>query len=550
MKALHAFLAASAALGLFANCAPEAGPTSAAVEEPLVEARGQAPKLIQPGAQLVVLGVTDDDRAIYWDAGSVYATALKPGAPRQFVAAASQPPMTMVVGRVALIWATHPFVPALPTPSPLVIWTAKHGPREASASSLPPMQGRAQALAAVSPDGREVIFSTNVSADGATGDIVRASVDGSCATTLAAGVAVNPVGACEPHVGFSRNGPAHPEARAPGADGLDAEPEALEAEPAPLTSARRVALVKACPAGATAATLSKWAGDERVDLSTNVFANTLGWWQTDAEGRRLVTLLADRTPVLFDLEAGTSVVVEDTPATLAWINPDGAVFTMARTNPPSGELHRTTFDPAPRTEVVASFATGRVHVSNHLAQGLPYYNVSTVPPATDGRLAFGFTGFDPNTGLTDMLVVDTTKTNQTPIVLEAGHVGGLAFENATRDSSHLLYYRLDPATGGGTLVAATADGKKRDVSGAATAFLHFGLEGSKIAYSDNAGGDLSGFFGTTDIMTADVGAKTLTQTLIASQAYAQFFPTRSRRHMVYTSDADPSAQGLFVTRLR
>ncbi|HEU4538003.1 MAG TPA: hypothetical protein VFS00_27975, partial [Polyangiaceae bacterium] len=121
MKALYTFLAAGAALGLFANCAPEASPTTATGEESLVEAKAQQPpKLVQPGAQQVVLGVTDDNRALYWEAGSVYATALKPGAERQFVAAAGQPPMTMVVGRVALVWTAAPFTPGPPAPSPLV----------------------------------------------------------------------------------------------------------------------------------------------------------------------------------------------------------------------------------------------------------------------------------------------------------------------------------------------------------------------------------------------------------------------------------------------
>jgi hypothetical protein len=103
----------------------------------------EAAKRVQAGSKLVVLGVTDDDRAfyaLYRDEGSVSATALWPGAPRRFVASASQPPLTMVAGRVAMVLAAAPYVGA-PAPSPLVVWTAKHGAWAASDAAVTPALG-------------------------------------------------------------------------------------------------------------------------------------------------------------------------------------------------------------------------------------------------------------------------------------------------------------------------------------------------------------------------------------------------------------------------
>jgi hypothetical protein len=536
MTRMHLFLAASAALVTLASCAPDdSAPddSAPAAGDERLEARVRAAQLVQAGTNLVVLGVTDDDHALYWDAGSVYATALEPGAERQLVAAASQPPMTLVAGRVAMVWTAQVFGPPA-APSPLVVWTAAGGPRELSAASFPPTQGAANAIAAVSPDSREVLFATDVSADGASGDIARAAVDGSCARTLVEKVDLDPVGACGPHIGFDRNGPAH-EAVTAGVDD--------RARPA-------AAIVKSCPIGESVATLSTWAGDARVDLSTDVQASGGGWWTTDPDGKRLVTLRSDGTPVLFDLADGKSVAVEDASARFAWIGPEGEVFTMVRTDPPAGELHRTTLSPSPRTEVVASFADGSAAISNHLAQGLPYYNISTVPPAADGRLAPAFTRVDPDTGLTDLVLLDTGKTNQTPVRVEDSPAVTFAWENATRDSSHLLYYTFEPATGALALFAAARDGARRQLNQGPTGFIHFGTRGSDVAYANNATGGENGFFATTDIEVVDVAAAKLSPVTIAREAYIQFFPARDRGSIVYTSDADPDATGLYVARAR
>lgn len=561
MLKIHSLLAASLTLGLLPSCAPEASQT-ATTDEPALASSERAlashvgsPKRIQAGSKLIALGVTDDDYALYWDNGSIYATALFPGAPRRFVAAASQPPMTMIAGRVAMLWTAKPYFGSA-TASPLVVWTAEHGAWAASSASKPPTLGAIQALAAVSPNGQEVVFVTNVDATGTVGDIVRARVDGTHLTSLVAGADIQIFGACPPHVGFNRDGEAPGDLPGHGHGALD-EPSGALDEPSsahgdlasPGCDDDALTVVAACQFGATVATLSTWSGDSRTDLSTSVWGNR--GWVTDRVGRHLFTLLADRTPMVFDLSTGKSLVVENLPVIRGWMTPDGTVFTLAQLTPTTRELHRTTFSPEPHTESLAPFVPGNGFAfSNHLAQGFPYYNVSTVPTLGDGSLLFANTLTDPNTGLSNALLIDTTKGSQTPLELEASPTAAFSFENATPDSRYALYYHIDIATGSDTLVAASRDGVKRNVSVGNGVLTHYGFDGSKLAYSDGTVGNGADLFVTTDLKSVDLDAATLSPTLIAPQIYNLFFADHRRRSIIYTSDANASAPGLFVARLR
>ncbi|HEU4537389.1 MAG TPA: hypothetical protein VFS00_24885, partial [Polyangiaceae bacterium] len=65
--------------------------------------------LVQPGSRLLLLGVTSDHHALYQEGDTVYATALKPGAPRRLVAQvpAGNTAFVYTVGKVAFCW-TNP----------------------------------------------------------------------------------------------------------------------------------------------------------------------------------------------------------------------------------------------------------------------------------------------------------------------------------------------------------------------------------------------------------------------------------------------------------
>src|SRR5262249_12129014 len=117
--------------------------------------------------------------------------------------------------------------------------------------------------------------------------------------------------------------------------------------------------------------------------------------------------------------------------------------------------------------------------------------------------------------------------------------------------SHALYYTFDVTTGGSTLFAASLAGDNRQVSsGAPTEFEHFALAGSLVAFSDHLDGTGVDLLDRNDIVLADVGAAQIAPVTLAAGAYNLFFPTPDRRSVVFTSDHDPAATGLFVVRVR
>jgi hypothetical protein len=143
--------------------------------------RPSPPQQIQAGDDLVLLAVTDDDHALYQDGQTVYATHLRAGAPRTVVAEVPGTNLAfpLQVGRVVFLW-TDPQrnLPGFGV-SPLVLWTAADGPRQISAQSSVGL-----VATAASPDSRELVFTTNVTDDGARGDLAYARTATATAPTL------------------------------------------------------------------------------------------------------------------------------------------------------------------------------------------------------------------------------------------------------------------------------------------------------------------------------------------------------------------------------
>ena len=490
-----------------------------------LEARGCAPtpRLIQPGTQLFSLApTTDDGYALYWDDGSVYATLLYPGAPRTFVVAAAFPPAVLVRGRVAMIW-THQGQSLAGTPavvSPLVVWTWRHMAmaKMASAASWGPAFNAFNAGAAVSPSSDEVIFLSNVSSDGNTGDVVRAAVDFSRTTTLVSGISVNPSGSCPPHVGYDRT--------------------VVRRD----TRDRAEAIVLSC-AGTTAtvASLSKWTGDTQVSLSTNLLAG--GWWDGDAFGQRVLSFLPDSSEVVFEAD-GTSTVIAPN-VNFGWVNDDGTVFSNLNPTATTGVILRTTFSPALHTELVANVSPTTVFWTSHLAPGFPYYDVSTSAASPDGRLAILSTTF-ATTGSRDGVLVDLTQTNATPTVFQATPITFNLWNIFTSDSTHVIYDVPDSTGSSYALQIAARDGTNQQISSFRTLPVSYALEDGRVAFNDQINGAAIDPLATTDLELADVRAQPASGTKLASDVYLPFFPTAGGRAVVYTSDSDPTATGLFV----
>jgi hypothetical protein len=495
---------------------------------------------IQAGSQLIVYGVTDDDFAIYQDGPTVYATRLFPGAPRHVVAeVGATQPLVLVRGRVAFVWTELAYFGPGGV-SPLVVWTSAAGPKLATDSSVGSVA--ATRGATVSPDGREILFLASVDAAGAIGDIVSASPDLSHRRTLVAGVNVNfsATGTCPPLVGFD-GAPQRTVVREPGSQPSGGSPVGTRTR----RSGRAFHPVAAyCPGAATVATLSRWVRGARTDLSTSIALPPR--WSSDAAGARFVSIdAATRFPVSIDA-GGAATVLEEVPVIQDFMNQDGNPVVVA-TTPSGNQLHRIVGAP-PRVDVVADLAAGFYYTGRF---DMAFRQYTDSPMSPDGKLMLFATGADPNTGFTDLNLVDVTANPPAVQNLQPIGRGQPAFEMFTADSSHALYYMVDGVSPNSTLFAASLAGDNRQVSsGTPTEFVFFGLRDSEVVYSDHMNGTGIGMFDLHDLMLADVGADRIAPRLLAGQVYNLFFPTRDRRWVLYTSDSDPHGAGLLAVRAR
>src|SRR5262249_38599276 len=149
----------------------------------------------------VLMGVTDDNFAIYQEGQTLYATALVPGARRQVVA-------EVPAGNVAQILQVGNVVMAWPNPdrslpgfgvSPLVIWSAIGGAHRISDAS-------AVALVATDagPANLQVLYTTNTTPDGLVGDLAIIDVFSALPPrTLLTHIKLDfPFGQCRPLAAF------------------------------------------------------------------------------------------------------------------------------------------------------------------------------------------------------------------------------------------------------------------------------------------------------------------------------------------------------------
>jgi hypothetical protein len=483
---------------------------------------------LQAGRNLVVLGVTEDDFVLYWSASSrtVWATPIAFPVPRLLVAVGvPAAPLTLVRGRAAMIWTAQPFLGNIQGPqmvSPLVVWSAITGPRLASSASLAPQLFSIQASAAVRPDSREVVFTSNVSSDGSTGDIVRASTDLKRVTTLRSGIDVS-LGVCPPHVGYDRL--------------------------SPIGTAR--VIVSACAPGESTATLSRWTHDQRVDLTTTMRPGI--WWTSDERGEHVLTQLSDNSPAVFTLD-NAMTIVDDRRTAIGWITADGTVFQTPLTPDRSArEIYRITLAGAPSAQRVTRLPpSSGLQFANHLPFGVPYANVSTVPTTRTGAFMVAFTAFNNTNGLlTDSLRIDARANDAAPIASSAAPASLPAFEISTRDERFNLFHVFAPDDfSRSVLFAGSANGEAHQVSQGQTTLGVFGLGGSRIAFADNVTAPLldGNIDATGDIVAVDVGAPASSPTTIARGARAHFVVTPSRDRVVFTTDAGANP-GLFVGRV-
>lgn len=499
MRELRSRCAAVVCLLHFFSCGGEVSslPATSQSAEALKRHGAATHQPIQPGTHLLLLQVTQSGYAVYQDGTSIYATALKPGAARQFISTTSQVgPQVYTDHGVVFVWPDAPY--AAPQPGRLVAWTPCTGAVQLSATSL-----ASSLTTAASRNGTEVLFLDNLSSDGATADVVLASPDLSTRRVLAAGIDATQGGACSPLLGFGR-GP----------------------------------IVEACAPGAGTAELKVGGRTLASGLVQPPFA------MGARDGEEFVAVRAsDHAPLLIDEDARITPL--DTQLTgRAFFAADGTLFSSTRTA--TGRDLRL-LEPGQPARLIADLGANTVLYSNHAAPGFPTFADEITSP--HGAIVMSGV-LNPNTGLTSVDLTDASQAPSPVVHLEAGHCGS-SFELFTRDGAHALYYCIDPNTGLVSLRTGGLDGVTRTLStGNASDFQHYGLKGSRLLFSDDVvANDPLWLNWQTALKVTDAARKDAPTTVVTS-AYANFFVTPERDAVVFTSDVESGGAGLYVRSVR
>lgn len=471
----------------------------------------RAPRLIQPGAAQVVLAVTDDNFAIYQEGQAVYATKLVPGATRAFVAEvpAGNLAFPLQVGNVVFLWTD----PQRSRPgfgvSPLVLWTSAGGPvviaRQASVGLV---------ATAASPDGRQIIFPTNTSDDGLTGDLAYALTRKPLEQTiLLENIEMNfPAGRCRPLAGFT-------------GDRFLSFPVAAH-----------------CVGADTTATLSVWFFGHRRDLIANIATPLRFILQSDLDIDRFVLDLADGTLATVTL-AGKIEIIDRTTSARAFIGKGGTVGYFTRpTATQGGDLRLAARgEPIQTIAPVVNLAVERFNRNG-------YFKTRFLSP--DGRLAQYSTITNPATGLFDKVLLDVER--GTSFVLDATAETVDAGEIFTADSRHALFLAVSrPGSGTGRLMSGNADGAHA-VSETATVFDVFRATGSIVSYTENPFFDPARFFNASvaNLMVADAADPSVPPRLVSIDADLFYLPSGDRERLVFTSQVESDGPGLYVASAR
>jgi hypothetical protein len=498
---LHALIAS---LVLAVTCAATAHDEPDAADSLLAS---RAPILIQPGANQLLYGVTDDNFAIYQEGQTVYVTALVPGARRRVIAQVPGNNIAFIlqVGNVALVWTD----PQVNTPggglSPLVIWSAIGGARRISESSQV-----AFIASDVNANNLQVLYTTNVKADGTVGDL--ALIDVFAATpprTLLSQIPINvPFGPCRPLAAFM--GP-------PG---------------------RAVPMAAYCPGTDTTATLSRWIGNRRIDLIKNIATPMPFTLETNPdETEFLVQLAPNNTPTVVTDE-GRVRTVDDVTIFAGYIGDRNAVMYGANPSPGVFELRLAQRGRPPVTiDPQLSFIWGSFY--NYSG----YAKIRT--PSPDDRLLLYSTQFSGFGG--DLKLLDARTANVVTIDAQPRTLPG--FEIFTSDSRFVLYALNPNPFGQGTLFAADRNGAAHQLSEDDTMFINWAGAGSVVSYNDqpvfNSAPLGQNYASTADLHVIDAARPGSVPRLVAKQAHLFYFPSHQRRGLVFTSDAE-ARPGLYL----
>lgn len=471
--------------------------------EATAELRVKPPRLIQAGHDLLLLAVTEDNHAVYQDGQVVYATELTEGAPRRFVTDVPGDSIAfpLQVGKVVFLWtAPQRHLPGFGV-SPLVLWTAEDGGRLIS-----PQSAVGLVATAASPDSRQIVFTTRVTADGLRGDLVHARTEDALApTTLLSNIILDfPANRCRPLAGF-------------GGTGAAAFPVAAY-----------------CAGTDTTATLSTWPGGVKTDLIAGIATPMPFTLEANPQGTKFLVNLASRQ-VATVTTTGAVTIVDPVAGVRGFVTDVGAV---AYTTPAVGGLELKLARPghAPQSLGLAP----RLFANRYNRGG--YYKSRT--SSADGRSALFASTLDAATGRSNMKLLDLTTGTVT--TLASGNRTIVSNEIFTSDSRYAFFLSFDDPDGLGALYAGNHAGA-RQLSFGDDVFDALRAAGSDISYNQHPVFDPERLFllSTADLFVADAGNPCVPPRLVSAQANLFYLPSDDRRTLVFASEHEPAGAGLY-----
>jgi hypothetical protein len=462
------------------------------------------------GMQLVksttiyVAGVTSDGLVLYVDTvnqgGVLYSIPVAGGSPTM-IANVGQSNSVNVTGTAALIWENIGTMSGVGT---FAVWTAAHGIQSLGMASMSP--GNGAPLAAVSNDGKYVIYNDGVDSMQTTTSFYMAGTDGTGKTAALVTGARLDVSNCAPSLGFGGdNGVAAYCTMAPVDGGA---PDAGDGG-----TNNDIGTI----ASFTGATFTM------ATLASNVFPGFLA----DDQGTHVLVASVAGGLQAYPIAGGSPVSV-DAAGSLGFITKDG-MNTIYTTTAPA--LKRSPIGAPNPTTLVASGVTGLLAIS------------------VDQSLVLGYKGFDPNSGLTDLTIASaTTMGSATQLVTTMDTQ--LYGDPFTADNSHVLFFNMLDQNGNGTLNSVPAAGGMPAAVGQ-TVYNSFSATGSKILFNDNWTNGINGGNqgnGEADLEALDTAMTSAKPKTLAGQADALFYLTAAKDKVVYSWSYDNTSPlaGLYV----
>ncbi|HLL25797.1 MAG TPA: hypothetical protein VK427_26850, partial [Kofleriaceae bacterium] len=442
---------------------------------------------------------------------ALFAAKLVPGAPRRPVGTVPGTNIAQVlqVGKVVFIW-TDPqrTLPGFGV-SPLVLWTAAGGAQLISAQSSVGL-----VATAASADSRQIVFTTNVTADNARGDLVHAFTNNPLQpTTLVANTTMAfPNGQCRPLANFGRD------------------------------QGREVPVAQYCAGADTTATMSKWVNGVRTDLISNIATPLQFILESDARARTFLVNLANNSVASVTMDGEITVIDPTARSRQGFIGRHGAVGYAVSGTPAELRLARNGEAP----ETVSNLT--RLYRGTYNRSG--YSKPRTV--SSDGSLGLFGSTVDPNTGLTDMNLLDLCSGDVIP--LETDTTATVFSEIFTSDGDHALFFTVtDPTSSTATLVTGDRTGATHTIGPADGVWDALAAAGDDISFNTNPTVDSSSlrsfFLSTGDLFVVDADHPNGTR-LVSAQASLLYLPSHDRKRLVFPSATEPSGPGLYLASAR